>query len=73
MDKPTIPLRNFLEIPYDKLEQLNLQAKKRRISGLSEEVLKKDYLLYLKKEKKLKAVTICFSDIEGRFHMLDYA
>lgn len=72
MDKPTIPLRNFLEIPYDKLEQLNLQSKKRRISGVPENTLKKDYLLYLKKETKLKAITICFSDIEGRFHMLDY-
>jgi glutamine synthetase len=26
----------------------------------------------LKKEKRVKAVTLCFSDIEGKFHMLDY-
>jgi glutamine synthetase len=71
MDK-IINLRSFLEIPYDKLEELNLDAKKRRISNSSDNELKKYYLDYLKKEKRLKAVTIGFSDMEGRFHMLDY-
>ncbi len=65
-------LRNFLEIPYDELERLNLASKKKRTNGASEEVLKKYYLDYLEKEKLLKAVTIGFSDLEGRFHMLDY-
>ncbi|HET8671512.1 MAG TPA: glutamine synthetase family protein, partial [Candidatus Saccharimonadales bacterium] len=27
---------------------------------------------YLKKEDRIKAVTLCFCDIEGRLHMLDY-
>ena len=66
------PLRNFLEIPYDELEQMNLEAKRKRSSNVSESDLKEYYLAYLKKEKKLKAVTIGFSDIEGRLHMLDY-
>jgi len=66
------PLRNFLEIPYDELEKINLEAKKRRLSDISEKEIKKFYLDYLTKEKRLKAVTIGFSDIEGRFHMLDY-
>src|SRR3989339_1607208 len=65
------PLRSFLEIPYDELEEMNLQAKKRRKEG-NEKVLKEYYLNYLKKEKRLKAVTIGFSDLEGRFHMIDY-
>ncbi|MDO8610877.1 MAG: glutamine synthetase family protein [bacterium] len=68
----TIQLRNFLEIPYDELEELNLEAKKKRISFIDEKELKEYYLAYLKKEKRLKAVTIGFSDLEGRFHMLDY-
>jgi glutamine synthetase len=34
--------------------------------------LKKKYRAYLQNEKRVKAVTLCFSDIEGRFHMLDY-
>src|SRR3989339_210473 len=65
------PLRSFLEIPYDELEEMNLQAKKRRKEG-NEKMLKGYYLNYLKKEKRLKAVTIGFSDLEGRFHMIDY-
>lgn len=65
-------LRSFLEIPYDKLEEMNLQAKKRRKEKISEKELKKFYLNYLEKEKRLKAVTIGFSDLEGRFQMIDY-
>lgn len=65
-------LRNFLVIPYDELEQLNLKAKKARVEEVDEEVMRKEYLDYLKKEKRLKAVTIGFCDIEGRLHMLDY-
>jgi glutamine synthetase len=66
------PLRSFLEIPYDELEEMNLQAKNRRKEKTSEKELKEFYLNYLKKEKRLKAVTIGFSDLEGRFHMIDY-
>ena len=65
-------LRNFLEIPYDELEILNLKAKKKRLSGVSETEFEKEYRELLKAEKRFKAVTLCFSDIEGRFHMLDY-
>jgi glutamine synthetase len=65
-------LRNFLEIPYDELEEMNLEAKKKRASREKETEIKEYYLSYLKKEKRLKAVTVGFSDLEGRFHMLDY-
>ncbi|MDC0357769.1 glutamine synthetase family protein [Oligoflexia bacterium] len=65
-------LKNFLEIPYDELEELNLEAKDKLVRGTSGDDLKEYYLRYLHDEKRLKAVTICFTDIEGRFHMLDY-
>lgn len=65
------PLKNFLEIPYDELEELNLEAAE-SAEKLSQAELEKKYCAYLRKEKRLKAVTICFTDIEGRFHMLDY-
>jgi glutamine synthetase len=67
-----IQLRNFLEIPYDELEQLNLEAKDRVAKRSSEEELREHYLRYLHEEKRIKAVTVCFTDIEGRLHMLDY-
>jgi len=66
-----IPLRNFLEIPYDALEEMNLTAKKKR-DTVDPKKQEQEYRDYLEKETRLKAVTICFSDIEGRFHMLDY-
>ncbi|MEK7486314.1 MAG: glutamine synthetase family protein [Planctomycetota bacterium] len=65
-------LKNFLEIPYDELELLNLEAKQKMLSRSSDEEFKEYYLKYLQDQKQLKAVTLCFTDIEGRFHMLDY-
>ena len=64
-------LRDFLEIPYDELEEMNLKAKEdAETKSLAQ--LEKEYTTWLKKEKRVKAVTLCFSDIEGRLHMLDY-
>ncbi|MFZ1019758.1 MAG: glutamine synthetase family protein [Minisyncoccia bacterium] len=65
------PLKNFLEIPYDELEMMNLRAKD-RAEKVSPAILEKEYRAYLQKEKMIKAITLCFSDLEGRFHMLDY-
>ncbi len=64
-------LKSFLEIPYDELEELNLKAKEDR-DKKTPELQEKEYRAYLIKEKRIKAVTLCFSDIEGKFHMLDY-
>src|SRR3989338_9134432 len=64
-------LRDFLEIPYEKLEGMNLQAKE-DAEKLSQKALETKYVAYLKKEKRIKAVTVCFTDIEGRLHMIDY-
>lgn len=66
------PLKNFLEIPYEELEEKNLEAKEKVKNRTSADVLREDYLKQLQDEKHLKAVTVCFSDLEGRFHMLDY-
>src|SRR3989338_4465324 len=71
MQDNSILLKNFLEIPYEELEEMNLKAKERQHT-VSNKVLEEEYRLYLKKEKRIKAVTLCFTDIEGRFYMLDY-
>ncbi|OGE29377.1 glutamine synthetase [Candidatus Daviesbacteria bacterium RIFCSPHIGHO2_01_FULL_38_8b] len=71
MQDNSILLKNFLEIPYEELEEMNLKAKERQHT-VSNKVLEEEYRLYLKKEKRIKAVTLCFTDIEGRFHILDY-
>lgn len=67
-----VPLKSFLEIPYDQLEELNLEAKERQLCQTEPGELQEHYVRYLSDTKEIKAVTVCFSDIEGRFHMLDY-
>src|SRR3989344_4205699 len=71
MDTTHKGLKDFLEIPYEKLEEMNLKAKDRAESA-TPAALEKEYTTFLKKEKRIKAVTLCFTDIEGRMHMLDY-
>lgn len=68
----TTELKNFLEIPYDQLEELNLEAKEKAQKRVSDEELMNYYTKYLHDEKRIKAVTVCFSDLEGKLHMLDY-
>ena len=65
-------LRNFLAIPYDELEEMNLKAKKQRMDRVTPHKIQEDRLKYLTDEKRIKAVTVLFSDLEGRLHMLDY-
>ncbi|MGA7670995.1 MAG: glutamine synthetase family protein [Nitrolancea sp.] len=65
-------LREFLEIPYDELEELNLTAKADRLARKDPGTVQEERLKYLADEKRIKAVTVCFSDLEGRVHMLDY-
>lgn len=69
MDRNT--LKDFLEIPYTKLEEMNLKAAEEATKKTPAQ-LEKEYTAWLEKEARVKAVTICFSDIEGRLHMLDY-
>jgi glutamine synthetase len=68
----TTSLREFLEIPYDRLEELNLEAKADRMARKPAHEIQEARLRYLNDEKGIKAVTVCFSDLEGRLHMLDY-
>jgi glutamine synthetase len=66
------PLRDFLEIPYDQLEDLNLQSKADRVAAKDPGRIREARMKFLTDEKRIKAVTVCFTDLEGRFHMLDY-
>lgn len=66
------PLREFLEVPYDELEALNLQAKGERLARKPFDEVREDRLRYLTDQRGIKAVTVCFTDLEGRLHMLDY-
>src|SRR5580698_7249906 len=65
-------LRNFLALTYDELEDLNLEAKEQRRNRVPIGKIQEKRLKYLTDEKRIKAVTVLFSDLEGRLHMLDY-
>jgi glutamine synthetase len=64
--------RNFLALPYAELEELNLAAKSDRVNRVSADEIREKRLKYLTDEKRIKAVTVLFSDLEGRLHLLDY-
>jgi glutamine synthetase len=65
-------LRNYLALSYEELEDLNLKAKKQRLERVAEHKVQEERIKYLTDEKRIKAVTVLFSDLEGRLHMLDY-
>ena len=65
-------LRNFLALSYEEMEELNLQAKEQRMKRVAPDKIQEARLKYLTDEKRIKAVTVLFSDLEGRLHMLDY-
>ncbi len=66
------PLRDYLTLSYGELEELNLAAKQQRKDRVPMHKLQEERLKYLSGEKRIKAITLCFSDLEGRLHMLDY-
>ena len=65
-------LTDFLSLPYGELEEPNLKAKEQRSKRVPMDKLQEERLKYLTDEKRIKAVTVLFSDLEGRLHMLDY-
>jgi glutamine synthetase len=68
----SIELRDFLALSYAELEELNLKAKEQRKNRVAPHKIQEERLKYLTDEKRIKAVTVLFSDLEGRLHMLDY-
>jgi glutamine synthetase len=65
-------LRNFLAHSYEELEELNLKTKEQRKNRVAPHKIQEERIKYLADEKRIKAVTVLFSDLEGRLHMLDY-
>src|SRR5258707_556194 len=65
-------LRNFLALSYEELEELNLNAKTQRRDRVPAHKVQEERTKYLADEGRIKAVTVLFSDLEGRLHMLDY-
>ncbi|MBV9441474.1 MAG: glutamine synthetase [Acidobacteriaceae bacterium] len=65
-------LHDRLSLTYSELEQDNLLAKEQRRNRTPAHKIQEERLKYLTDEKRIKAVSVLFSDLEGRLHMLDY-
>jgi glutamine synthetase len=65
-------LNDFLSLSYPELEEMNLKAKEQRKKRVAPDKIQEERLKYLTDEKRIKAVSVLFSDLEGRLHMLDY-
>ncbi|MFH1012518.1 MAG: glutamine synthetase family protein [Candidatus Peregrinibacteria bacterium] len=63
---------DFLELPYNELERRNVALKREREAGHSDEYFAEKLKAELQKEISVKAVTVGFSDVEGKLQMLDY-
>ena len=51
---------------------MNLEVKQARLARVPEATAREERVRYLTDEKRIKAVTVAFTDLEGRLHMLDY-
>jgi glutamine synthetase len=66
------PYRNFLALSYEELEERNIAIKTDRLNRVSADETREKRLKELTDAKGIKAVTVLFSDLEGRLHLLDY-
>lgn len=64
--------KDLADYSYAEIEELNLEAKEKVLNRVKEDQLQEYYLRYLSGRRDIKAVTVAFTDLEGRFHMLDY-
>lgn len=65
-----ISLENHMSGIYRNLSDFNISNKILRHSAPNE--CEERYRAFLKATPEIRAVTVCFSNIEGRLHMLDY-
>ena len=62
----------FLRSRTESWRNLNLEAKEQRRLRVPAHKIQEERIKYLTDENRIKAVTVLFSDLEGRLHMLDY-
>ncbi|HID92016.1 TPA: glutamine synthetase, partial [Candidatus Peregrinibacteria bacterium] len=67
-----LSLRDHLSLSYPELEVFNLEIKEEQQAGKSSAYFKEKITTFLERESRLKAITVAFSDLEGKLQMLDY-
>lgn len=64
--------KSFSDLSYDDLASLNLGIKQERLDHITQEQAQKKRFKFLQEYPEIKAVTIAFTDLEGKLHTLDY-
>lgn len=67
-----VATKKFLDFSYSDFERINLEIKSQRMQRITDEEAQKFRITFLTQHEDIATVTLCFSDLEGRFHMLDY-
>ncbi|MDD9952567.1 MAG: glutamine synthetase [Zetaproteobacteria bacterium] len=62
----------YLNLSYEELEEKNTVAKYGCEPGVGEDEQAAHFINYLSMDTQIKAVMLCFSDLQGRLHTLDY-
>lgn len=63
---------HLLDLSYIELEERNLEVKEERLKGATSGSMREKFMDYLRQENGIRAVTVCFTDLEGRLQTLDY-
>jgi len=61
-----------LDLSPEELIKRNLSLKRDREAGFNSEAFEEKLMPILKAETGVRAVTLCFADLEGKLHLLDY-
>lgn len=62
----------YIDLSPAELQKRNLLLKRDREAGFSSEVFAEKLIPELRNDQSIRAVTVCFSDLEGKLHLLDY-
>lgn len=62
----------YIDLSPAELQKRNLLLKRDREAGFSSEVFADKIIPDLRNDQGVRAVTVCFSDLEGKLHLLDY-
>ncbi len=62
----------FLDLSPEEIQKRNLLLKRDREAGYSSEAFGEKVIPAIRDDNSIRAITVCFSDLEGKLHLLDY-
>jgi glutamine synthetase len=62
----------YIDLSPTELQKRNIMLKRDREAGFTSEVFAEKLIPELRNDQTIRAVIVCFSDLEGKLHLLDY-